>query len=245
MEYLNKKTNGVRDDDHGGSLVVDQVEEHDQVDEHVHEDRADRESLHVVSVSPEADFVLEGERIEDAVESGDDLEVSWGSREDGGDDQQCGVGLQEHRFDVIEIAVGSGAHRLLDVQHRAHLVDQMSLEEPEGLEGDGEREFPQRVVDGHEVLVHQHELVHLRVGGVGARVVVEVEVLHLRRDLSASERFREGDDEQMEHGDPVADDDGRGGRLVRLRVRREGEGTRRVDEFERRFTSSEIVMFGL
>ena len=87
MEYLNKKTNGVRDDDHGGSLVVDQVEEHDQVDEHVHKDRADRESLHVVSVSPEADFVLEGERIEDAVESGDDLEVSWGSGEDGGDDQ--------------------------------------------------------------------------------------------------------------------------------------------------------------
>ena len=162
-----------------------------------------------------------------------------------GDDQQGGVRLQKHRFDVVEVALRGGAHRFLHLQHGSHLANHLALEESEGLEGNGERKLGQRLVDRHQMFVHQHELVHFHVRSVRHRRVVQVEILHLGRHLAALQAFRERNHEQVQHRNPVVDDLGRLAGFVRLE-RREGEQrTSSVELLERRLYCSATVTFGL
>ena len=131
-------------------------------------------------------------------------------------DQQCGIRFQKHRFDVIEIVLRRRSHGFLHLQHGSHLSNHLSLEESEGFEGDGERQFGERFVDWHQMFVHQHKFVHLHVRSVRQRRVVEVEIFHLRRNLTALQALRERNHKQVQHRNPVIDDLGWLARFVGL-----------------------------
>ena len=97
------------------------------------------------------------------------------------EDEEVDVGLEEHRLNVVEVALVGHAHRLLHLQHVTHLLDHLALKQTEGLEGQVQGEVGEGLVDRHQVLVHQHELVHLDVLCEGQRFIVQVVYVSRRR----------------------------------------------------------------
>ena len=73
--YLNNQTNSIGNNNHCAGFVVNQIQKDNQVYKHIHKHSANRQSFHIITISPETDFVFEGKSIKDAMQSGYGLRV--------------------------------------------------------------------------------------------------------------------------------------------------------------------------
>lgn len=76
-------------------IQITQTDKKRDLEDDVHEQSADAESLQVSSGTPELDVVLEGQEVEHAVQRGDEE----------GEGQEVGVGLQQHALHLVGLAL--------------------------------------------------------------------------------------------------------------------------------------------